>query len=212
MGFTDFPDPASFVPPAVALRQGAGTVEVTVVADLVDRKVVLRPTGELAPQTEYVAEINSRVASLAGLPLGRIHQVRFTTGSTPGGGPAPPPPRSMADVQQIFDGYVACADPASGCGCARASCHGPQSPAVALILAGELSHYNLVNVTTTEATGTSDQDKMVRVKPGDPARSYLLRKLLGTPDIRGSRMPVDGKLDQDQLRRVRDWIAQGAPN
>jgi hypothetical protein len=66
---------------------------------------------------------------------------------------------------------------------------------------------NLVNVTSREAP------TLFRVKPGDPANSYLIRKLEGTAGIQGSRMPLDGPfLDQATIDLVKAWIAGGAQN
>lgn len=66
---------------------------------------------------------------------------------------------------------------------------------------------SLVNVTSQEQPG------VVRVKPGDPAASYLIRKLEGTAGITGQRMPLGGPfLDAATIDQVRSWIASGAPN
>jgi hypothetical protein len=68
------------------------------------------------------------------------------------------------------------------------------------------SFANLVNVGSLQSPGTA------RVVPGDPAASYLIRKLEGT-NIAGSRMPLGGPfLDADTLARIKSWIASGAPN
>lgn len=87
-------------------------------------------------------------------------------------------------------------------------CHsgaGSNLPGV-LNLTGGQSHANLVNVGARQSPG------LLRVAPGDPANSYLVRKLEGT-NTTGSRMPLGGPfLDADTLARVRSWIASGAPN
>ena len=50
------------------------------------------------------------------------------------------------------------------------------------------------------------------VVPGDPDKSYLLKKMLGT-DIKGDLMPLGGDvLPADQLQAVRDWIAALPPD
>ena len=52
---------------------------------------------------------------------------------------------------------------------------------------------------------------LLRVAPGDPDGSYLLRKLTGA-GITGARMPFGGApLDDAKIRLVRDWIRRGAP-
>ena len=69
------------------------------------------------------------------------------------------------------------------------------------------SFANLVNVASLE------QPALMRVKPGDPANSYLVMKLEGTAGISGSRMPLGGPfLDQATIDKVKAWIASGAPN
>ena len=53
---------------------------------------------------------------------------------------------------------------------------------------------------------------MVRVAPGDPAGSYLYRKIVGS-GITGDRMPqAQTPLSEAKLSLVRDWIRRGAPN
>jgi len=53
----------------------------------------------------------------------------------------------------------------------------------------------------------------MRVKPGDPANSYLIQKLEGAPGISGSRMPFGGPfLDQPTIDLIKAWITSGAPN
>ena len=49
------------------------------------------------------------------------------------------------------------------------------------------------------------------IEPGQPERSYVLRKLMGLDLCGGSRMPLEGPaFDSDQLQTVADWICQGA--
>ncbi len=54
---------------------------------------------------------------------------------------------------------------------------------------------------------------MLRVKPGDPANSYLIQKLEGSAGISGARMPFGGPyLDQATIDQIKSWIAAGAPD
>lgn len=54
--------------------------------------------------------------------------------------------------------------------------------------------------------------ELMRVNPGKPDESYIIRKLEGASGIVGSRMPLGGPyLTQEQINNVRDWIANGAP-
>jgi hypothetical protein len=64
----------------------------------------------------------------------------------------------------------------------------------------------LVGIPSTE------QDTLMRVRPGEPDRSYMIWKLEGDPRIRGVRMPADENyLEQVEIDVIRQWIAAGAP-
>jgi hypothetical protein len=53
---------------------------------------------------------------------------------------------------------------------------------------------------------------LLRVNPGDPDASYIVRKVEGGPDIVGGQMPLGGTpLNAEQITMLRDWIANGAP-
>lgn len=65
---------------------------------------------------------------------------------------------------------------------------------------------NLVDVPSTE------RPDLVRVRPGDPDRSYLWLKVAGDGGIEGGRMPLDlGPLSAEDRETLRAWIAAGAP-
>jgi uncharacterized protein (TIGR03118 family) len=69
------------------------------------------------------------------------------------------------------------------------------------------SFVSLVNVASHE------QPALLRVKPGDPANSYLIQKLEGAATISGQRMPLGGPyLDQATIDQIKSWIAAGAVN
>lgn len=57
-----------------------------------------------------------------------------------------------------------------------------------------------------------EMPSLSRVAPGDPANSYLYRKITGS-GITGDRMPQGGPyLSDAQIKLIRDWIRRGAPN
>ena len=60
----------------------------------------------------------------------------------------------------------------------------------------------------------SIESPLLRVKPGDPEASYLVKKLEGTQLLaggKGARMPLGGPpIDPAFLSAVRQWIASGA--
>lgn len=56
-----------------------------------------------------------------------------------------------------------------------------------------------------------EQPTRLRVTPGNPDVSYLVRKLEGGPSISGARMPLGGPfLEQATIDRIRARIAAGA--
>ncbi|HEY2633452.1 MAG TPA: hypothetical protein VGI51_01955, partial [Steroidobacteraceae bacterium] len=68
--------------------------------------------------------------------------------------------------------------------------------------------YNLlVGVPSTE------QPAVLRVKPGDPDNSYMVRKIEGLSSITGLQMPyMEMPLPQATIDAIRQWITNGAPN
>jgi chitodextrinase len=87
------------------------------------------------------------------------------------------------------------------------TCSGCHPPNGGLDLRASQAYGSLVNVPS------SQQPALMRVKAGDPAASYLVRKLEGGPTISGSRMPQGGPfLSPSQIQRIKDWIIVGAPN
>jgi hypothetical protein len=74
-----------------------------------------------------------------------------------------------------------------------------------VLLAGQ-AYGNTVNVASVE------MPQLRRVLPGDPASSYLYRKITGA-GITGDRMPLQQPpLSDAQIALVRNWILRGAPN
>lgn len=63
----------------------------------------------------------------------------------------------------------------------------------------------LVGVPSTEVSS------LLRVKPGDPANSYIIQKLQGHAAV-GAQMPLGGPyLAQDTIAFIQQWIVNGAP-
>jgi len=92
--------------------------------------------------------------------------------------------------------------------CAKAGCHAASAASGEMVLEAGQAYGQIVN---RPAVGNSSLD---RIEPGDPERSYLLKKLRGDPDITGARMPLDnpGSLTQEQMDGIVGWILAGAPN
>lgn len=58
---------------------------------------------------------------------------------------------------------------------------------------------------------SSEDPSELRVKPGDPPRSYLYRKVLEDGGVTGVRMPPGAPYDPRLEALVRAWIGEGAP-
>lgn len=133
---------------------------------------------------------------LLGLPLAACSDDDGGDGT---GGDAP----TLARVQaEVFD-----------VGCNVSSCHGATGKAGGLVLEAGASHAQLVGVTADNPKAASEG--LVRVAPGDPDASFLVRKCLpGLAADYGEVMPSgnpDG-LEPARLQLVRDWIEAGAPS
>jgi len=92
-------------------------------------------------------------------------------------------------------------------------CHtgqGSTLPGVQNLTAGN-SFSNIVNVASIE------EPSLDRIKPNDPANSYMIQKIEGAAGIKGSQMP-DGCpitqpcLTQSQINMFISWVNSGAPN
>lgn len=89
-------------------------------------------------------------------------------------------------------------------------CHSDQgrNPSGGMSLLEGRSYDALVGRASTGKPGA------VRVIPGDPDNSYIIKKLEGSPDIVGVRMPRGNGpfLTEGQILVIRRWIQLGAPN
>lgn len=85
-------------------------------------------------------------------------------------------------------------------------CHIGASAPEGLQLDADHSYALLVGVASAE------QSAVLRVAPGDPDSSYIIRKLEGLSSISGGRMPLGGPyLPQSTIDVIRQWITNGAP-
>ncbi|HEX9406999.1 MAG TPA: hypothetical protein VF975_06755 [Thermoanaerobaculia bacterium] len=90
--------------------------------------------------------------------------------------------------------------------CAQLGCHDRLGHQEDQQLTAGASYAQTVNHPSVEMPSLN------RVAPGDPANSYLYRKITGA-GITGDRMPQGGPyLSDAQIKLVRDWIRRGAPN
>jgi hypothetical protein len=65
---------------------------------------------------------------------------------------------------------------------------------------------DLVNVRSFE------RPELLRIRPFDPAGSYLYVKVLGDGGFDGGRMPLDGPYDPRLAPFIASWIEAGAPS
>ena len=62
-------------------------------------------------------------------------------------------------------------------------------------------------------TPSNEQPGLLRVNPGDPNNSYMVRKIEGAPGISGGQMPLgETPLPQGTIDAIRQWISNGAAN
>lgn len=90
--------------------------------------------------------------------------------------------------------------------CAVAGCHTGAAPASGLDLSAGHAYASLVRAPAVESPS------LARIAPGDPERSYLVKKVRGDGDISGGRMPLGGPyLSPTEIRLLTDWVRRGAP-
>jgi hypothetical protein len=113
----------------------------------------------------------------------------------PDGGGPPPPDATFTRVQtEVFS-----------VSCALAGCHAGNAPTAGMDLSAGVAYGNIVGVTSTERAD------LKRIEPGDPDRSYLVKKIRGDADISGGTMPLVGSITGGQRQLVIDWVRRGAP-
>jgi len=119
-------------------------------------------------------------------------------------GPTPSLEPTFASVQsQIFEST----DVAGRQACVNCHTNVGRNPSGGLNLAHGVAYDQIVNVVSPRKAGA------IRVIPGDPANSYLVQKLVGSPGIVGVRMPQSGPpfLTDGQILILKRWIELGAP-
>jgi mono/diheme cytochrome c family protein len=85
------------------------------------------------------------------------------------------------------------------------TCHSGFFAPQGLRLDARNSYRSLVGMPSSEVPAVQ------RVKPADPDASYLIQKIEGHAS-EGVRMPASGPaLTRQDIERIRQWIARGAP-
>ncbi len=90
--------------------------------------------------------------------------------------------------------------------CTFSGCHSGGSPAAGQNLTEGEAFDNIVGVPSTQVP------ELLRVDPGNPDDSYLVRKVEGTASV-GERMPLGmAPLSAETIQTLREWISEGAQN
>ena len=146
------------------------------------------PPGRATPTAVTVPYVPPSAAGTAGA----LFQLTPHPTATATAVPSPTPSRApvaFASVQRILIGRCA-------------GCH---PPAQGLDLTAGHAYASIVDVPSREVPG------LPRVKPGDPAKSYLYQKVAEARPRVGERMPRESPpLSADELTALRAWIEQGA--
>jgi len=89
--------------------------------------------------------------------------------------------------------------------CAFSGCHAGGFPAANQSLEADKIASQIIGVAS------SGKPNEIRIVPGDPDNSYLLKKLRGISGIVGSQMPLTGqRLTDDEIARIVQWVQDGA--
>jgi Bacterial Ig-like domain len=200
---------------SVQLRSGAVFPPAAVHYALLERRIriTLPEWAPMLPDTTYRLEIDGLI-DLDGFAQPEAYSVYFTTGFELGAMPEPEPadiPRALALLRER---------------CASSGCHAAPLPAADLDLGSARgieetairasSELGLEGVAAHGAAGALwlPATRIIEVTAGigDPARSYLMYKVLGDAHIVGERMPPTGpRLSADELVLLAAWIERGAP-
>jgi hypothetical protein len=192
--FNDYIDPTSFRSYAFGAMHSGG-LRNTGAADYVmtDKTVYWRPWSALEPGLLYTFRPIDEIISATGSPL--LPPVEWPIFEVDDGGdsvtPTSLPEATWADVEAIVEAY--CTD-----------CH--RDPSWGL---NPLTYDSLVGAR-------SAQTDLFLVRRGDPAGSYLMRKVLWDyPDIEFTPQPPPWsagaeELSREELLLIEGWIANGA--
>lgn len=195
-------DPRTVGRDTVSLSSGALVPYLDVRFDPVERAIVTRPFRgrPLEPSVRYTLAI-AGVRDLDGFegePLVLVFETGDSLTEPPAEGTT-----TWEAVEPIFAAH--CVD----------GCHDGGDGSVRLDLTTlEGARATCVGVTADQTGGTGTVGRlglggMARIEPSDPARSYLIYKMLGDPHAWGDPMPPSGALPRAEVALVADWILGG---
>jgi hypothetical protein len=157
-----------------------------------------KPGAVVCCQLSAKGRAKARVVKSAGRCGGATCTAATSTdGACTAAGRCAPPVRAFRSLQDVF-----------GTSCALSSCHSSLARKGELVLDHEdVSYASLVN--RPSAHPEAKAAGLLRVKPGDPENSFLVRKLRGLGP--GDAMPQGVRpLAEDTIAMIEDWIARGA--
>jgi hypothetical protein len=116
-----------------------------------------------------------------------------------GGGNFAPPVQGLAPTLDSIQANVFSVN------CAVPGCHGGAAAQQGMRLDPGFAAGNLISIASPRDAN------LIRVIPGNPNDSFIIRKLEGTQTL-GDRMPQGGPyLPQSTIDVIRQWIQDGAP-
>lgn len=92
-------------------------------------------------------------------------------------------------VTEIFEGS-----------CARSGCHAGPTPQQGM----NLSRGQFFNAIVGKPS--QERPDLKRVHPGKPDSSYLVHKIEARSNIVGAQMPLVGKLSEEEVQTIKEWI------
>ena len=198
---------------AIQLRSGAVSVPIDLRIEPVPRQIWITWRGALESETTY----QLRVAGLVDLDGSRQptpHTTYFTTSTQQG----EQEPDARVDASAVMALLAA--------RCASAHCHDAMHAESMLDLSNASGIERTARNRAAQVADDSDRPAPLgslshaavvildaHAGHGDPARSYLVYKLLGDEHILGDPMPPPGEtaLSNVELQLIVDWIRVGAP-
>lgn len=161
--------------------------------DIIERRLRLWPSSDLSAGLRYRVYVRGDLLGLDGSTSGKATVFDFVSGQNKGRPYRPRPRVQSEQLQPLWQERCV-------------ACHNTEKPTAGI---------DLSTVARSEASllnRPSSLPDVPQVRPGEAARSYLLRKLLGTAGFTGAPMPPSGPLlSPIELRRVADWIDGLAP-
>jgi hypothetical protein len=213
--FDRLPLPNTVDRSSVRLRSGAQYAWLDLRLQPLRRELWIDLRVPLEPQVRYELEVRGLI-DLDALPQPEPYRAQFETGAQLGTTASEPAPDAAQILALLAER------------CARSGCHGADAPAAGLDLGSaqgiEASAKNVRSQRLRGSTprGAGRTGLLYDAAPvlidaaarrGDPARSYLIYKLLGPDHILGDVMPPPGEpeLTPEEIQRLCDWIYAGAP-